>query len=304
MKQAVFLGAATALITPMHRDGSVNFDEMKNLVEWQINQGIDALVVCGTTGECATLSREEHLQVIACVVDQAAGRVPVVAGSGSNDTAFSVITSKEAAAIGASALMSVTPYYNKTTQEGLVRHFCTIAEAASLPLIVYNVPARTGMDISLETCQILAAHPLIAGIKEASGDVAKASRIIASCGADLPVYCGNDEIAAPIFAMGGKGAVSVVSNLLPDQMADLCRRGLDDDLAGCREMQLRLLGLIDALFAQVNPIPVKKAMNLAGWQAGPCRLPLTDPSSQTVRCLEKEMARLGVLLQKRGGEAG
>ena len=153
MKQAVFLGAATALITPMHSDGSVNLEEMKRLVEWQIEQGIDALVACGTTGECATLSREEHLRVISCVVEQTNGRVPVIAGSGSNDTAFSVITSKEAASIGADALMSVTPYYNKTTQEGLLRHFYTIAESARLPLIVYNVPSRTGMDISLETCK-------------------------------------------------------------------------------------------------------------------------------------------------------
>lgn len=302
MKQAVFSGAATALITPMHPDGSVNLEEMKRLVEWQIEQGIDALVACGTTGECATLSREEHLQVISCVVEQAAGRVPVIAGSGSNDTAFSVVTSKEAAAIGADALMSVTPYYNKTTQEGLLRHFCTIAEAAGLPLIVYNVPSRTGMDISVETCRKLSEHPLIAGIKEASGDVAKASRIVEYCGEDLPVYSGNDDIAAPILSIGGKGVVSVVSNLLPDHVADLCRRGLNQDMAGCRAMQLRLLGLIDALFAQVNPIPIKKAMNFAGWRAGPCRLPLIDPSEKVQRLLRKEMQRLGISILDTGGE--
>ena len=289
MKQAVFSGAATALITPMYPDGSVNLEEMKRLVEWQIEQGIDALVACGTTGECATLSREEDLEVISCVVEEAAGRVPVIAGSGSNDTAFSVVTSKEAAAIGADALMSVTPYYNKTTQEGLLRHFCTIAEAAGLPLIVYNVPSRTGMDISLETCRKLSEHPLIAGIKEASGDVAKASRIVEYCGEDLPVYSGNDDIAAPILSMGGKGVVSVVSNLL-------------QDMAGCRAMQLRLLGLIDALFAQVNPIPIKKAMNFAGWRAGPCRLPLIDPSEKVQRLLRKEMQRLGISILDTGGE--
>lgn len=303
MKQAVFLGAATALITPMHADGSVNLPEMKRLVEWQIGQGIHALVACGTTGECATLSREEHLRVLACVVEQAAGRVPVIAGSGSNDTAFSVITSKEAAAIGADALMSVTPYYNKTTQEGLVRHFTTIAEAAGLPLIVYNVPSRTGMDISLETCRALAKHPLIAGIKEASGDMGKAIRIIATCGEDLPVYSGNDDIAAPILAMGGKGVVSVISNLLPGPMADLCRQGLKQDAAGCREMQLWLLGLMDALFAQVNPIPVKAAMNLAGWKAGPCRLPLVGPSEAVAQRLKEEMTRLGIPLAGPGGDA-
>ena len=167
-------------------------------------------------------------------MEQTNGRVPVIAGSGSNDTAFSVITSKEAASIGADALMSVTPYYNKTTQEGLLRHFYTIAESARLPLIVYNVPSRTGMDISLETCKKLAEHPLIAGIKEASGDMAKATRIIESCGEDLPVYSGNDDIAAQILSMGGKGIVSVVSNLLPAEIADLCRRGLHQDMAGCR----------------------------------------------------------------------
>ena len=301
MKQAVFLGAATALITPMHPDGSINPDEMKRLVEWQIERGIDALVVCGTTGECATLSREEHLQAVSCVVEQVAGRVPVIAGSGSNDTAFSIITSKEAAAIGADALMSVTPYYNKTTKDGLIRHFFAIAEAAGLPLIVYNVPSRTGMDISLETCRKLSEHPLIAGIKEASGDVAKASRIIASCGSELPVYSGNDDIAAPILAMGGKGVVSVVSNLLPGEMADLCRRGKNNDLAGCRALQLRLMGMIDALFAQVNPIPIKQAMNLAGWRAGPCRLPLTEASEEVCRQLAREMVSLGIPCAKTGG---
>ena len=300
MKQAVFLGAATALITPMHSDGSVNLEEMKRLVEWQIEQGIDALVACGTTGECATLSREEHLRVISCVVEQTNGRVPVIAGSGSNDTAFSVITSKEAASIGADALMSVTPYYNKTTQEGLLRHFYTIAESARLPLIVYNVPSRTGMDISLETCKKLAEHPLIAGIKEASGDMAKATRIIESCGEDLPVYSGNDDIAAPILSMGGKGIVSVVSNLLPAEIADLCRRGLHQDMAGCRAIQLRLLRLVDALFAQVNPIPIKKAMCFAGWEAGPCRLPLTEPSEQVKRLLWKEMKLLGMPMLEEG----
>lgn len=301
MKQAVFLGAATALITPMHPDGTLNLGEMRRLVEWQIRQGIDALVVCGTTGECAALSRKEHLQAVACVVEQAAGRVPVIAGSGSNDTAFSVVTSKEAAGIGADALMSVTPYYNKTTQDGLVRHFLTIAEAAGLPMIVYNVPSRTGMDISLETCQRLAEHPLIAGIKEASGDVAKALRIVDRCGENLPVYSGNDEIAAPVLCVGGKGVVSVVSNLLPGPMSDLCRFGLEGDMESCRKMQLHLLRLIDGLFAQVNPIPVKKAMNLAGWQAGPCRMPLTEPSRQVRRLLAEEMEKLGIPLKKAGG---
>lgn len=214
--------------------------------------------------------------------------------------AFSVITSKEAASIGADALMSVTPYYNKTTQEGLLRHFYTIAESARLPLIVYNVPSRTGMDISLETCKKLAEHPLIAGIKEASGDMAKATRIIESCGEDLPVYSGNDDIAAPILSMGGKGIVSVVSNLLPAEIADLCRRGLHQDMAGCRAIQLRLLRLIDALFAQVNPIPIKKAMCFAGWEAGPCRLPLTEPSEQVKRLLWKEMKLLGMPMLEEG----
>ncbi len=301
MKQAVFFGAATALITPMHPDGTLNLGEMRRLVEWQIQQGIHALVVCGTTGECAALSRKEHLRAVACVVEQAAGRVPVIAGSGSNDTAFSVVTSKEAASIGADALMSVTPYYNKTTQEGLVNHFFTIAEAAGLPMIVYNVPSRTGMDISLETCQRLAEHPLIAGIKEASGDVAKALRIVDRCGENLPVYSGNDEIAAPVLLVGGKGVVSVVSNLLPGPMSDLCRFGLEGDMKNCRKMQLHLLRLIDGLFAQVNPIPIKKAMNLAGWQAGPCRMPLTEPSQEVQQLLEREMEKLGIPLKHTGG---
>lgn len=298
MKQAVFYGAATALITPMHPDGSIYFEELRRLIDWQIEEGIDALVLCGTTGECATLSQKEHLKVLSCAIEQVNGRIPVIAGSGSNDTAFSMVTSREAASLGADALMSVTPYYNKTTQEGLIRHFTAIAESAGLPLILYNVPSRTGMDLSVETCKTLSAHPLIAGIKEASGDVAKAERIIASCGEDLPVYSGNDDIAAPILAVGGKGVVSVLSNLLPGKMRNLCRCGLKGEMAVCREMQLQLLPMMDALFAEVNPIPIKKAMNLAGWQAGPCRLPLVDPSDVVSRQLIETMLHMGIAVKE------
>lgn len=293
LKQAVFFGAATALITPMKEDGSVDFKTLKSLVDWQIEEGIDALVVCATTGECATLSQKEHIAVVAAAAEYANGRVPIVAGSGSNDTAFSVITSKEAAKAGADALLSVTPYYNKTTQKGLVRHFCAVAEAAKVPTILYNVPARTGMDISLESCKELSRHPLIAGIKEASGDAAKAARIILACGEDLPLYSGNDELAAPLLALGAKGVVSVLSNLFPRAVASLCLAGFRGEMQTLRDLHFRYLPMIDALFCEVNPIPVKYAMGLIGRQAGPVRLPLVEPEPATKALLEKLLFPFG-----------
>ena len=295
MKQAVFVGAATALITPMHADGAVDLAGVRRLVSQQIESGIDALVVCGTTGECATLSRKEHLQIIAAAVEEGAGRVPVIAGTGSNDTAFSVQTSKEAAAIGADALLSVTPYYNKTTQEGLFRHFTHIAEQAQLPMIVYNVPSRTGMDLSVETCVRLAAHPLMAGIKEASGNMAKAARIIAECGEALPLYSGNDDLTLPVLAAGGKGVISVLSNLIPGEVSALCKTALAGDFAACREKYLSGLSLIKLLFDEVNPIPVKAAMAMMGLPSGPCRLPLVACSAGLQKKLRKELAKLNLI---------
>ena len=295
MKQAVFVGAATALITPMHADGAVDLAGVRRLVSQQIESGIDALVVCGTTGECATLSRKEHLQIIAAAVEEGAGRVPIIAGTGSNDTAFSVQTSKEAAAIGADALLSVTPYYNKTTQEGLFRHFTHIAEQAQLPMIVYNVPSRTGMDLSVETCVRLAAHPLMAGIKEASGDMAKAARIIAECGEALPLYSGNDDLTLPVLAAGGKGVISVLSNLIPGEVSALCKTALAGDFAACREKYLSGLSLIKLLFDEVNPIPVKAAMAMMGLPSGPCRLPLVECSAGLQTKLRKELAKLNLI---------
>ena len=295
MKHAVFRGAATALITPMLPDGKVDLAGMRQLVSWQIRSGIDALVICGTTGECATLSQTEHLQVLEAAVQEADGRVPIIAGTGSNDTAFSVQTSREAAKIGADALLSVTPYYNKTTQEGLLRHFTAIAESADLPMILYNVPSRTGMDISLATCRRLSSHPLMAGIKEASGDMGKALRIIEACGDDLPLYTGNDDLTLPTLACGGYGVISVLSNLLPKQMATVCKAAFQGDFACCRKDFLPLLPLIGLLFEEVNPIPVKKAMALKGHPSGPLRLPLVQCSGKLEEKLRAEMKKLELL---------
>ena len=295
MKQPVFTGAGVAIITPMFPDGTVNFDELGRLIDDQIAHGTDAIIICGTTGESATLTHEEHAKCIRYAVERTAKRVPVVAGTGSNDTAYAITLSQHAEAVGADALLLVTPYYNKASQRGLIRHFTAIANAVHLPCILYNVPSRTGCNLLPATLAELAKIPNINGVKEASGSLAQASEIAALCGDELNLYSGEDGLILPILALGGKGVISVLSNVAPQYTHDLCAAWFAGDVARCRKMQLDALPLVHALFADVNPIPVKWAMNRLGWAAGPLRLPMCDPDEGVQRQLETAMRDFGIL---------
>lgn len=295
MKELIFTGSAVAMITPMCDDGSVNFAELKKMAEFQVESGTDALVVCGTTGESATLEDDEHLECIRCVVEAAQGRVPVIAGTGSNNTAHAVMMSKEAAARGADALLLVTPYYNKTSQAGLVKSFFTIVDSTDLPAIIYNVPSRTGVNIQPETALELSRHPMIRGLKEASGNIAQVVRIAALCGEELPLYSGNDDQVVPLLSVGGKGVISVAANVAPAQMHQMCQLWFDGKIKESAAMQLELNELCSALFCDVNPIPVKAAMNMLGWDVGDCRLPLVEPSEANLVRIEKALRDTGLL---------
>ena len=293
-KEPIFRGAATALITPMTEQG-VDYESLGRLIDWQIDQGIDALVIVGTTGEKSTLKNDEHLEVVRYASERAAHRVPIIAGTGSNDTDHAIMMSREACALGADALLVVTPYYNKATQNGLITMYTAIADAAEKPLIIYNVPSRTGVGIEPETYAALADHPNIYGIKEANSDIAKIVKTAALVGDRLALYSGNDDQIVPILAMGGLGVISVLSNLMPKQTSELCHRFLDGDVEGSREMQCRFLPLINALFSEVNPIPVKAAMAAMGFCENYLRLPLTpmeDAHWQTLRALMQEQGLL------------
>lgn len=294
MKRTVFTGAATAVITPMSPDGSINYPVLGRILENQIENGIDAIVICGTTGESSTMTNEEHVDTIAYAVDKVRGRVPVIAGAGSNHTDYALWLSKEAEQAGADALLQVTPYYNKTSQLGLIRHFTALADATSLPNILYNVPSRTGMDISPATYRELAAHPNIVAVKEAGGNISKAARTAALCGEDLAIYSGNDDQIVPILSLGGKGVISVLSNLLPRETHNICSLYFEGRVRESAALQLRLLPLVEALFSDVNPIPVKEAMNLAGWDAGECRMPLVSMPAAARETLRREMECLGL----------
>lgn len=271
-KKTIFTGAGVAIVTPMNADGSVNFEKYREIIDWQIENGTDAIITCGTTGESATLDHEEHVAVIRTAVEQTAGRVPVIAGTGSNDTAYGIELSREAQKLGADALLLVTPYYNKTSQRGLVAHFTAIADATDLPIILYNVPSRTGVNIQPATVEELAKHPNIVAIKEASGSISAVAEIAALC--DIDIYSGNDDQIVPILSLGGKGVISVLSNVAPRETHDICQKWFDGDIAGSRALALQYLELANAMFMDVNPIPVKDAMNLMGLDVGPCRLPL------------------------------
>ena len=274
MKNTVFTGAAVAIVTPMNADRSINFDRFRALIDEQIDGGTDAIVVCGTTGESPTLSHEEHTEIIRTAVSHTAGRVPVIAGTGSNETEYALCLCKEAEEAGADALLMVTPYYNKASQKGLVEHYNYIADNVNLPIILYNVPGRTGCNMSVATYKTLAAHRNIVAVKEASGDITKVAETMAACGDMLDVYSGNDDQILPILALGGAGIISVLSNISPRDTHDMCARFFEGDLAGARTLQLEYMELIGALFCDVNPIPVKEAMNLMGMDVGECRRPL------------------------------
>lgn len=274
MKKTVFTGIATALVTPLNQNG-VDYDALGKLLDWQCDEGIDGIVVCGTTGEGSTLTDEEHRAVIDYSVKRVNGRVPVIAGTGSNDTDYAVELTRHACESGVDGVLVVTPYYNKATQNGLVQMFSKIADESTAPVILYNVPSRTGVNIAPKTVATLAEHPNISGIKEASGDISQIADVLALCGDKIDVYSGNDDQIVPILSLGGKGCISVLSNPLPKKTTEICKRFFAGDVAGAAKLQLELLPLIHALFREVNPIPVKSAMAAMGFCDEYLRLPLT-----------------------------
>ena len=294
VSKTIFRGAATALITPTNESG-IDYDAFGRVIDWQIEQGIDALVIAGTTGEGATLSDEEHKKAIDFSVKRIAGRVPVIAATGSNDTQYAVSLSKYACEVGADALLVVTPYYNKATQNGLVKLYNVIADASTKPIILYNVPSRTGVNIEPSTYAKLAEHPNIAAIKEANGNISKIAETAALVGDKLDIYSGNDDQVVPIMSLGGKGVISVLSNIMPAKTAEMCERFLKGDIEGSRALQLKLLPLINALFCEVNPIPVKAAMGAMGWCKNYVRLPLTPMEDAHWQKLCSLMAEQGLL---------
>ncbi len=292
MKKTIFKGAATALITPMNPDTTVNYTKLKELIDEQINAGIDALVICGTTGEKSTLNYEEHIKVIKTACQHTNGRVPVIAGAGSNDTVYSVGLCKDAINVGADALLMVTPYYNKTSQAGLISHYTYVADRIDAPIIVYNVPSRTGVNILPETYLELSRHQNIVAIKEANGDISSVAKTKQLVGEALDIYSGNDDQIVPLMSLGGSGVISVLSNVAPKATHDMCIAYLNGDVKTAMDLQLKYIPLINALFSDVNPIPVKEAMNIMGKDVGPVRLPLVPMSEQKRDALKKIMADL------------
>lgn len=291
----IFEGAAVALITPMHEDGSVDYKSLENLVEWQIQSGIDAIVACGTTGEASTLIDEEHIAVIEAVVKKAAGRVPVIGGTGSNNTQHGIHLSKEAQRVGADGLLVVTPYYNKATKSSLVAHYKAIAESVELPILLYSVHARTGMNLDVEAVKELKKIPNIVGIKEASGDISQVVSIAREVDEDFALYSGNDDQVLPFLSVGGKGVISTISNVAPTQTSEMVHAYLNGELNKAKEMQLAQKPLIDALFAEVNPVPVKAGVALMDNCQLTYRLPLGPPETATLTSLKQEMEAYGIL---------
>ncbi len=294
MKELLFTGAGTALVTPFDQYGEIAWDELENLVEFQIENDIDAIVACGTTGEAATMTAEEHLKTIAFIIEKVKGRVPVIAGTGSNDTKFCVELSLEAKKLGADGLLLVTPYYNKTSQKGLVESFQYIADSVKMPCVLYNVPSRTGCNIQPAAYAALSKNPYIVAAKEANGDTAAAARTMALCGDDLTIYSGEDNETLPIMALGGKGVISVFSNALPRQLHDLTAAMLKNDLETARKLNTEYLDLMDGFFMDVNPIPIKEALFQMGKiSTNYCRMPLTtmtDAGKSALRALLKKHA--------------
>lgn len=294
---AIFEGAGVAIITPLHADGSVNYEKLDELLDYQINNGTDAIIICGTTGESATLSEEEHSAVIAHTVKYVNHRVPVIAGTGSNATYTAIQLSTAAEKDGADAILVVTPYYNKATQKGLYEHYKAVADAVSVPIIVYNVPSRTGCNILPATLAKLHKEcKNIVAVKEASGNITQIADVAQMCGPDFCIYSGNDDQIVPILSLGGKGVISVLSNIAPKQTHDIVAKYLAGDLAGSLKMQLDAMPLIHALFCEVNPIPVKHAANLMGMEVGPLRAPLCEMEPANLERLKKEMVAYGLTL--------
>ncbi len=293
-KNPIFRGAATALITPLNEKG-VDYEAFGRLIDWQIESGIDGLVIAGTTGEASTLTDEEHRQVLRFAVERIAGRVPAIAGTGSNDTAYAIDMTKYACEIGYDAVLVVTPYYNKATQKGLIRMFTEIADAATKPVILYNVPSRTGVNIAPATYAVLADHPNICGIKEASGNISATVETASLVGDKLDLYSGNDDQIVPLLSLGGSGVISVLSNLMPKETSEMCHKFFSGDIAGSAQMQFQYLALVNALFSEVNPIPVKAAMSAMGYCENYVRLPLTTMEEEHEAKLLSHMRAQGLI---------
>lgn len=295
-RRPIFTGSAVAIITPMNADGSVNYEELKKLIDFQIDNGTDAIVVCGTTGEASTLSHEEHVDCIRFVTKYVNKRVPVIAGTGSNCTETAIWLSQQAEAAGVDAVLLVTPYYNKATQKGLIKHFGDTAKAINVPVILYNVPGRTGCNIMPETVQYLVENfENIVAIKDATGNLAQTAKTAMLCGDKIDIYSGEDGLITPILSLGGKGVISVLSHVAPLDTHRIVKSFLDGDVKTSRELQLKYLPLVDLLFCEVNPIPVKAACSLMGFNAGPLRSPLTEMDSLHLEKLRAEMQRLGII---------
>ena len=295
MREPVFTGACSAIITPFDHSGAINYDQFGKLIDEQIERGLDAICVCGTTGECSTLTIREHIAAVEYCAKRVNGRVKVVAGAGSNDTSAAVYLSQHAQDSGVDALLHVTPYYNKASQTGLIKHYEYIADRVDLPIILYNVPSRTGVSFTAETYKVLSQHPNINGVKEASGNFSLLAHTRYLCPDDFYIWSGNDDQVVPMMALGAKGVISVVSNIAPEVMVKMSHLCLANDFEAASKLQIQYMDLIDALFCEVNPIPVKTAMNLMGMEAGPLRLPLCDMSEKNLAVLKAAMERVGLL---------
>jgi len=296
MKTPLFTGSAVALCTPFTED-QIDFPKLARLIDFHIENGTEAIVICGTTGESATQSTEEHRETVDFCVRHVAGRIKVIAGTGSNDTRASLSLSKEAEKSGADGLLMVTPYYNRPTQHGLIAHYTHIADRVNLPILLYNVPVRTGVSFTADTYKILSKHPQIIGTKEASGDFTLIAKTIDLCGEDFHIYSGNDDQTVPMMALGAKGLISVAANIIPREMADMCQKALAGDFKGARELQLKYTKLFAALYLETNPIPIKTALNLVGLEAGGLRLPLCDMLPENLEKLKQTMTAAGLSLR-------
>ncbi|QUI22028.1 4-hydroxy-tetrahydrodipicolinate synthase [Vallitalea pronyensis] len=291
---AIFTGSGVAIVTPFTKDMQVDYAGLEKLIDFQLDGGTDCIVICGTTGEASTLNDEEHLECIKVAVDRTNKRVPVIAGTGSNDTAHGIELSKKAEQLGVDGLLQVTPYYNKTTQKGLIQHFTSIANSVNVPVVLYNVPSRTGLNINAATAAALSHVDNIVAIKEASGNITHITDLMHKCEGRLDLYSGNDDQIVPLLSLGGKGVISVIANMLPQETHDIVMKYMEGDTKGSLDLQMKLHNLMGALFCEVNPIPVKTAMGYMGLPAGPCRLPLTDMEPQNIQILKKAMQDYGI----------
>lgn len=294
MKKLPFTGSGVAIVTPFTENG-IDFPKLGELIEFHIKEKTDSIIICGTTGESSTMTDEEHKSAIKFAVEKTAGKIPVIAGTGSNNTQHCIELSKYAEDVGSDGLLLVTPYYNKTTQKGLIEHYSLIAKSVKIPLIIYNVPSRTGLNVLPDTLKTLSAIENIVAVKEASSDIVQIAAIASLCGDDMYIYSGNDDQVVPVLSLGGKGVISVSANIIPRVMHDMVIKYLEGNVTESMKMQLKMIGLIKALFIEVNPIPVKAAMNMLGYNVGKCRLPLTDMSEKNTEFLKNALKNYGLM---------